>query len=117
MLKQITASAAIEAEQGGKAVIVILTTPEHDRIKWVPLKSLLDGCIFLMDDAEPEAIKETPEEGSTPPRRRKAEKGEKGGCREDHGAPRCGLEQRQDCRGDAPAPGHGREIHKGKEGE
>lgn len=67
MLKQITASAAIEAEQGGKAVIVILTTPEHDRIKWVPLKSLLDGCIFLMDDAEPEAIKETQEEGSTPP--------------------------------------------------
>lgn len=71
MLKQLTPSAAIEAGQNGKPVVVIMTTPEHDKIKWVPLQDLLDGCIFLAEDQEPEADrepeKEKPEPGSTPP--------------------------------------------------
>lgn len=71
MLKQLTPSAAIEAGQNGKPVVVIMTTPEHDKIKWVPLQDLLDGCIFLAEDQAPEADQEPekkkPEPGSTPP--------------------------------------------------
>lgn len=73
MLKQLTPSAAIEAGQNGKPVVVIMTTPEHDKVKWVSLQDLLDGCIFLAEDQAPEADrepeKEKPEPGSTPPPR------------------------------------------------
>ena len=53
MLKQLTPPAAIEAGQNGKSVVVIMTTPKHDKIKWVPLQDLLDGCIFLAEDQAP----------------------------------------------------------------
>ena len=78
MLKQLTPSAAIEAGQNGKSVVVIMTTPEHDKIKWVPLQDLLDGCIFLAEDQAPEADrepeKEKPEPGSTTAKHRRSRK-------------------------------------------
>lgn len=58
MFKQLTPAAAIEAGKNGKDVVVIMTTPEHDKLKWVSLRDLLAGCIFLVDDWEVATIKQ-----------------------------------------------------------